>query len=149
MAHLVKQNSSALDGKNIAREYLQARILGALQKCGAMIPLAFHGGTALRFLYAHGRYSEDLDFALEGQEKDYAFLDYLKAVQADLKAESYQIEVKTNEKNIVNNAFFVFQVCCMSLAYHRCLPKPCQLKSKWIPTRQKALCVKPQLCVVL
>ena len=30
-----------------------------------MIPLAIHGGTALRFLYAHGRFSEDLDFALE------------------------------------------------------------------------------------
>jgi len=108
LAYLVKQSVSALDGKNIAREYLQARILSALQKCGAMIPLAFHGGTALRFLYAHGRYSEDLDFALEGQRDDYAFLDYLKAVQVDLKAEGYPIEVKANQKNIVNNAFFRF-----------------------------------------
>lgn len=30
-----------------------------------MIPLAFHGGTALRFLYGSPRYSKDLDFALE------------------------------------------------------------------------------------
>ena len=97
-----------MDGRNIAREYLQARILGVLQKCGAMIPLACHGGTALRFLYGHERYSEDLDFALEGQEKDYAFLDYLKAVHNELKAEGYQIEVKANEKNIVNNALFRF-----------------------------------------
>ncbi len=108
LTHLVKESVSVLDGKNIVREYLQARILSALQKCGAMIPLAFHGGTALRFLYAHGRYSEDLDFALEGQNKDYAFLNYLKAVQTDLKAEGYLINVKANENNIVNNAYFRF-----------------------------------------
>jgi hypothetical protein len=44
-------------GRNVAREYLQARILASLQRAGAMIPLAFHGGTALRFLYATPRYS--------------------------------------------------------------------------------------------
>lgn len=108
LAHLVKQSSSSLDGKNIAREYLQARILEMLQKCSAMIPLAFHGGTALRFLYGHGHCSEDLNFALECHENEYIFLDYLKSVQAGLKAEGYRIEVKANEKNIVNNAFFRF-----------------------------------------
>jgi hypothetical protein len=50
---------------NLAREYLQARILLALQETGAMIPLAFQGGTALRFLIRLPRFSEDLDFALE------------------------------------------------------------------------------------
>jgi hypothetical protein len=35
---------------NWMREYLQARVLAILQEQGAMIPLAFHGGTALRFL---------------------------------------------------------------------------------------------------
>ncbi len=48
---------------NVAREYLQAVILSLLQREGAMIPLAFHGGTALRFLYQLPRFSEDLDFA--------------------------------------------------------------------------------------
>ena len=55
-----------LRGRNIVREYLQARILGALQRAGAMTSLAFHGGTSLRFLFGLPRYSEDLDFALEG-----------------------------------------------------------------------------------
>ena len=40
-----------LRARNIAREYLQARILGALQRAGAMMSLAFHGGTSLRFLF--------------------------------------------------------------------------------------------------
>lgn len=56
---------SPVQGRNEVREYLQARILGILQRAGMMIPLAFHGGTALRFLFNAARYSEDLDFTLE------------------------------------------------------------------------------------
>ena len=58
-------------GRNVMREYLQARILEGLQRAGAMSPLAFQGGTALRFLYRLPRYSEDLDFALEGPRESY------------------------------------------------------------------------------
>jgi hypothetical protein len=76
-------------GRNVAREYLQARILGCLQRAGAMIPLAFHGGTALRFLYATPRYSEDLDFALERARSQYDFRAYLRAIRAELAGEGY------------------------------------------------------------
>ncbi len=55
-------------GANLAREYMQVRVLEGLQRCGAMVPLAFHGGTALRLLYRTPRCSEDLDFALERPE---------------------------------------------------------------------------------
>lgn len=43
--------ASSLQARSLTREYLQARILGCLQRAGAMVPLAFHGGTALRFLF--------------------------------------------------------------------------------------------------
>ena len=61
--HLLQlvQAANPVQGRNIVREYLQARILGALQRAGAMVPLAFQGGTSLRFLFAIPRYSEDLD----------------------------------------------------------------------------------------
>jgi hypothetical protein len=52
----------------LVREYLQARILESLRRAGAMVPLAFHGGTSLRFLYSLPRYSEGLEFALENHE---------------------------------------------------------------------------------
>ncbi len=90
------------------REYLQARILESLQRSGAMIPLAFHGGTALRFLFSHGRYSEDLDFALEGDRQSYDFRGYLKAIRADLSAEGYLVEIKANDQKTVNSAFIRF-----------------------------------------
>ena len=108
LAELVKDTASSEQGRNLAREYLQARILGALQRSGAMIPLAFHGGTALRFLYAHGRYSEDLDFALEGAREEYDFHRYVKAIRAELAPEGYIVELKVKDSQTVNSAFVRF-----------------------------------------
>jgi predicted nucleotidyltransferase component of viral defense system len=94
--------------RNATREYLQARILGSLQRAGAMIPLAFHGGTALRFLYATPRYSEDLDFALERAESQYDFRAYLRAIRAELTGEGYTVELKVNDQKVVHSAFIRF-----------------------------------------
>lgn len=90
------------------REYLQARILASLQASGAMIPLAFHGGTALRFLFTLGRYSEDLDFALEYPSDEYDFRRYLRAIQGELNAEGYRTEIKVNDNKVVHSAFIRF-----------------------------------------
>lgn len=91
------------------REYLQMRILQSLQSAGAMIPLAFHGGTALRVLYQMPRYSEDLDFALERQVEQYDFRKYLAAIQRDLTAETYDVEIRLNERRVVHSAFIRFR----------------------------------------
>jgi predicted nucleotidyltransferase component of viral defense system len=108
LANLVNQAASPLEGRNIAREYLQARILGSLQRAGAMIPLVFHGGTALRFLYSHGRYSEDLDFALEGNRQSYNFRAYLQAIRSELSPEGYPVELKVSDQKTVHSAFVRF-----------------------------------------
>lgn len=108
LATLVQAAVDPAQGRNLTREYLQARILAALQAAGAMIPLAFHGGTALRFLFAIGRYSEDLDFALERPSPEYDFRRYLRAIQAELAAEGYRIEIKLNDNKVVHSAFIRF-----------------------------------------
>jgi predicted nucleotidyltransferase component of viral defense system len=108
LVDLVRQTSTPLQARNRVREYLQARILAALQRAGAMIPLAFHGGTALRFLYSHGRYSEDLDFALEGHPQSYDFRAYLQAIRDELTPEGYLVELKVNDQKTVDNAFVRF-----------------------------------------
>ena len=97
-----------LRGRNIAREYLQARILGALQRAGAMTSLAFHGGTSLRFLFGLPRYSEDLDFALEGDASRYDLRRHLRAVRAELSAEGYRVELRMREHRAVHSAFVRF-----------------------------------------
>jgi hypothetical protein len=108
LSQLVRAAPTPAHGRNVTREYLQARILGALQRAGAMIPLAFHGGTALRFLYNSQRYSEDLDFALERTRESYDFRGYLKAVRSMLTAEGYAVELKVSDQKVVHNAFIRF-----------------------------------------
>lgn len=101
---LVQRAPDSAHGRNIAREYLQARVLEILQRSGAFIPLAFHGGTALRFLYATPRYSEDLDFALEQAHEQFHWQTYLQAIKNTLTAEGYTLEIKFNEHRVVYNA---------------------------------------------
>ena len=104
----VQRAATPVEARNLTREYLQARILSDLQRSGAMIPLAFHGGTALRFLYSHGRFSEDLDFALEGAKESYRFRDYLKSIRSTFTQENYQIDIKVQENKTVHSAFIRF-----------------------------------------
>ncbi|MBI3892105.1 MAG: nucleotidyl transferase AbiEii/AbiGii toxin family protein [Candidatus Wallbacteria bacterium] len=105
LAQLLRSSSSPLQGRNLAREYLQARILGAMQRSGAMLSLAFHGGTALRFLYSLPRYSEDLDFALERSPQRYDLRRCLDAVKSELTAEGYGVEVRLSDRRTVHSAF--------------------------------------------
>ena len=108
LADLIQKASTPAQARNVAREYLQARILGMLQRAGAMIPLAFHGGTALRFLYSIPRYSEDLDFALERSRDHYDFRSYLRVIQAEFKAEGYDVSIKVSDQKTVHSAFVRF-----------------------------------------
>ncbi len=108
LVDLVRHAPTLTQAQNQVREYLQARILGALQRAGAMTPLAFHGGTALRFLYATPRYSEDLDFALEHSPALYDFRAYLRAIQAEFVAEGYAVQIKVNDQKTVHSAFIRF-----------------------------------------
>lgn len=105
---LVRESPDPQLGINQVREYLQARILGSLQRSGAMIPLSFHGGTALRFLYAIPRYSEDLDFALERNTEQFNLRRYLDAIKIELGAENYQLEIRMNDSKVVQNAWIRF-----------------------------------------
>ncbi len=108
LAEIIRKSTTPEQARNIMREYLQVRILAALQRAGAMIPLAFHGGTALRLLYSGTRYSEDLDFALEGNADHYDFRRYLRRIQSELSAEGYQLSLKVSDKKVVHSAFVRF-----------------------------------------
>ncbi|MDH4136458.1 MAG: nucleotidyl transferase AbiEii/AbiGii toxin family protein, partial [Anaerolineae bacterium] len=116
LSELVRGSPTPAQARNVTREYLQARILGSLQRAGAMIPLAFHGGTALRFLFASARYSEDLDFALEQartlassvEPSQYDFRVYLRAIRTEFAAEGYAVQLKVSDQKIVHSAFVRF-----------------------------------------
>jgi hypothetical protein len=103
------------------REYLQARIIESMQLSGAMIPLAFHGGTALRFLYGIPRNSEDLDFALERKRSDFELTYHMKALKARMSIEGYSLELRLKEQKIVHSASIRFPGLLyeMGLSSHR------------------------------
>ncbi len=108
--------------RNLAREFLQAAILAGLQRAGAMVPLAFQGGSALRFLYSIRRYSEGLDFALERAEAGYDFRTYLEAVRSDMRREGYDVDLaRVSLRRAVHSAFLRFPGLLheMGLSSHR------------------------------
>ena len=109
LRELLHGKGSGPAARNLVREFLQASILAALQRAGAMVPLAFQGGSALRFLYAIRRYSEDLDFALERAGAGYDFRPYLEAVRADLRREGYDADMaRVSDRRVVHSAFVRF-----------------------------------------
>ena len=108
LATLIQSSSSPVEARNLAREYLQALILQSLQRAGAMTALAFHGGTALRFIFSLPRYSEDLDFALERKTDSYDFRSYLQVIRKDLEMQGYAVAFKVNDQKTVHSAFVRF-----------------------------------------
>ena len=98
---LLADEPDAVQGRSTAREYLQARILLALQDHGAFADWAFVGGTALRFLYRLPRYSEDLDFSLLAAGRDARFESLMRSVRSDLAAEGYEVEMQSRARSAV------------------------------------------------
>lgn len=78
---------------DLAREYLQARMLQFLSLDGQMNMIAFMGGTALRFVYGVPRYSEDLNFALELRADEYSFDTLIGGVVRGFEREAYSVSV--------------------------------------------------------
>ena len=131
---LCAEAGSPLIARHLVREYLQARILQSLQRAGAMQSIAFHGGTALRFLYDIPRYSEDLDFALERLPEDYNFRAYMHQINRDFLAESYTLDFKISDKGAVHKAFvrFVDSTTPIIVTVH----SPLYLRSKLISMKR-------------
>ena len=99
---LVRQAATPVLAGHLAREYLQARILLAMQEAGAMIPLAFQGGTALRFLFDLPRFSEDLDFALERPDRsDFELKTLDRRISAQLEREGYEVVTRRKTERVV------------------------------------------------
>jgi len=106
---IVRDSESPVLAGNLAREYLQARILLALQEAGAMIPLAFQGGTALRFLFGLPRFSEDLDFALERPERSPFDLAQVEGrIRARLEREGYKVKTRRKVDRVVESILVSF-----------------------------------------
>ncbi len=91
--------------KNIAREYLQARILGFIQEKKGFSSWIFLGGTALRFLYGLPRYSEDLDFSQTGPDDRPDFKGIVEGIGRQFQNEGYAVALKYSGRPPISAAF--------------------------------------------
>jgi hypothetical protein len=105
---LAEQAGNDLARGCLVREYLQARVLESLQDTGVFLRWAFVGGTALRFLYAIPRFSEDLDFSLINVGQDAGFRAALTEVKRALRLEGYRVEINVKDENTVSSAWLKF-----------------------------------------
>lgn len=104
---LVSQKEGYNAKLNLMREYLQAYILNIMHNEGVFRSTAFLGGTALRFLYGLPRFSEDLDFSLDGKPQ-ISFSALLKKIVLELESAGYSISSVYNDRKNVNSAFIKF-----------------------------------------
>jgi hypothetical protein len=79
-----------------------------MQEAGAMVPLAFMGGTALRFLYRQPRFSEDLDFALERDGRVFDLRSLAQKITRQLEREGYVLNVGLRHTSAAEKAAFGF-----------------------------------------
>jgi len=110
---IISPAKTPAEGALLLREYLQVRILGALQASGVFGSWAFLGGTALRFLYRLPRFSEDLDFSVIGDTDlrvtaAAGFNRYISRVRKTFEAEAYDVETREKTETVVQSAFVSF-----------------------------------------
>jgi Nucleotidyl transferase AbiEii toxin, Type IV TA system len=79
-----------------------------MQEAGAIVPLAFRGDTALRFIYRIPRYSEDLDFTLERNTEGFGLRTLFSRIERRLRGEGYTTRVRINDSGAVAKAMVGF-----------------------------------------
>lgn len=101
---LVRGASDPEQALNRLREYLQALVLRSLHESEAFRPLAFVGGTALRFLHGLPRFSEDLDFSMV-TDLGYAGREWMAKLKRDLTLAGFNPELTWNDRKTVHTGW--------------------------------------------
>jgi len=104
---------------NVLREYIQNEILAIIQSGGFWDQLCFVGGTALRFLYGTGRFSEDLDFSAGKAWRKPSLGAMAARLSKDLTKSGYIVEVPFKEEKTVARASVRFRRVLQEAALSR------------------------------
>jgi predicted nucleotidyltransferase component of viral defense system len=95
-------------GLHALREYIQNYVLWLMQREGLNTRLFFMGGTALRFLWRIGRFSEDLDFSAGPDWKPEEFTGAMRKIESGLAAAGYDVCLHLGREKTVQRAVFSF-----------------------------------------
>ena len=86
------------DYLNALKEIFQEIALLGLWRAKFYEKAAFYGGSALRILYGLDRFSEDLDFTLLAENKNFDLAPYNQAVADELNAFGFEVRVESKHK---------------------------------------------------
>lgn len=87
-----------LEQENVLKELLQQCILTSLSRTGFFTQAMFHGGTCLKMFHGLARFSEDLDFLLINENRDFSWELYLKKVVGDMDEFGIKFQVIDRSK---------------------------------------------------
>lgn len=80
------------------REIMQEIALAGLSRTDFFKRAAFYGGTALRIFHGLNRYSEDLDFSLLSEEKDFSLEPYFRSIQEEFESLGMSVSMRKKTK---------------------------------------------------
>jgi predicted nucleotidyltransferase component of viral defense system len=106
---VINKNYSAYENKNLLREYLQKFILFIIYRKKIFREIVFTGGTCIRLIYGMSRFSEDLDYSLSCNTKNFDFLKMVKLIKAELELSGYDVEIKSKISGNVKSSFLKFK----------------------------------------
>src|SRR5437870_5669860 len=89
---------TAQEEENAINEITQEVILFGLSKSGFFQHASFHGGTCLRIVHGLDRFSEDLDFTLNGLDETFDLTPYLEKTREVLNTYGYHMETAGKDK---------------------------------------------------
>jgi predicted nucleotidyltransferase component of viral defense system len=95
-------------GLHALREYIQNYVLWLMQREGLNTRLFFMGGTALRFLWRIGRFSEDLDFSAGTDWEPEEFMGAMRKIESGLAGAGYDVYLHLGKEKTVQRAVFRF-----------------------------------------
>lgn len=91
------------DKKNAIKEIMQEIVLCGLSRADFFKKAAFYGGTALRIFYGLDRFSEDLDFSLMAEDRDFDLKEYFPVLEKEIQAFGLRVSIAEKEKTIDSN----------------------------------------------
>lgn len=86
------------DSLRALREVMQEIALLGLWRSKFFEKTALYGGTALRVLYGHDRFSEDLDFSLLEKNEAWELADYGGALKRELSSFGFNVKIESRLK---------------------------------------------------
>ena len=86
------------DQRNALHEIMQQIALAGLYRSQFFDKAAFYGGTCLRIFHNVQRFSEDMDFSLLKNDKDFNLEDYFDSIENEFNALGRKVDIRKKRK---------------------------------------------------